>query len=155
MLPSRLTSTEFLTVSAVCGDQTEQVTITSDKGRLSDDEIKKMIEEAEAMAEQDKEAKERVLARNDLENLIYSVKNQLKDEKLNLAEKLSEDELAEVESAVKDASDWMDENMSAEKDEYEEKKQELEKVVHPIFQKFQGAPGGGADDGEMPEHDDL
>jgi len=150
----------ILTVSAEekSSGKVEQVTITSDKGRLSEEEIERMVKEAEEMAEQDKEAKERVLSRNDLENLIYSVKSQLSDEKLNLKDKLSEEEVAEVETASKEASEWLDENMAATKDEYEEKKKELEKVVHPIFQKYQsGAAGGGGgeEDEEMPEHDDL
>jgi len=144
----------ILTVSAICGDQQEQVTITSDKGRLSDEEIKRMIEEAEAMAEQDKQAKERVVARNDLENLIYSIKSQLSDEKLNLKEKLEEEELTQVEEALKDASEWLDENIGAEKEEYEEKKKDLEKVVHPIFKKFQGQGEAGGEE-DLPEHDDL
>jgi len=138
------------------------VTITSDKGRLSEEEIERMVREAEEMADQDKVAKERVLARNDLENLVYSVKNQLKDEKLGLKEKLSESEVSELNGAISEVSDWLDENMSASTEEYEEKKREFESVVHPIFQKFQGAggaPGGGAPGGdygdEMPEHGDL
>lgn len=132
----------------------EQVTITSDKGRLSEEEIERMVREAEEMADQDREAKERVLARNDLENLIYSVKNQLNDEKLALKEKLTEDEVSEIEDAVKDATEWLDENMAATKEEYEEKKSDFEKVVHPIFKKYTGAGGAGGDE-EMPEHDDL
>jgi len=151
----------ILTVSAEekSSGKVEQVTITSDKGRLSEEEIERMVKEAEEMAEQDKEAKERVLSRNDLENLVYSVKSQLSDDKLNLKDKLTEEELAEVEAANKDASEWLDENMSATKEEYEEKKKELEKVVHPIFQKYQAAAAGGAggdgEEEEMPEHDDL
>jgi heat shock protein 5 len=150
----------ILTVSAEekSSGKIEQVTITSDKGRLSEEEIERMVREAEEMAEQDKEAKERVLARNDLENLLYSVKNQLNDEKLGMKDKLSEDEVTEIQNAVKDATEWMDENMEATKDEYEEKKHELEEVVHPIFKKYQAAAGGaddGGDSGEMPEHDDL
>jgi len=151
----------ILTVSAEekSSGKVEQVTITSDKGRLSEEEIERMVKEAEEMAEQDKEAKERVLSRNELENLVYSVKSQLSDDKLNLKDKLTEDELAEVEAANKEASEWLDENMSATKEEYEDKKKELEKVVHPIFQKYQAAAAGGGEAGdegeEMPEHDDL
>ena len=133
----------------------EQVTITSDKGRLSEEEIERMVREAEEMAEQDKEARERVLARNELENLVYSVKNQLTDEKLGMKEKLSEDEVSQIQAAVKEVNEWMDENMEATKDEYEEKKHELEGVVHPIFKKYQAASGGAPEEGEMPEHDDL
>jgi len=147
----------ILTVSAEekSTGKVEQVTITSDKGRLSEEEIERMVREAEEMAEQDKEAKERVLARNDLENLIYSVKSQLSDEKLGMKDKLSESEVSDVETAVKEAGDWLDENMQATKEEYEEKKHELESVVHPIFKKYQGEAAGQADSGEMPEHDDL
>jgi heat shock protein 5 len=149
----------ILTVSAEekSTGKVEQVTITSDKGRLSEEEIERMVREAEEMAEQDKEAKERVLARNDLENLLYSIKGQLKDDKLNLKEKMTEDEISDIENIVKEASDWMDENMEATKEEYEEKKTEVEGVVHPIFKKYQAAAGeGGApDEGDMPEHDDL
>jgi len=136
----------------------EKVTITSDKGRLSQAEIDRMVQEAEEMADQDKAARDRVLARNGLENLIYSVKNQLSDEKLALREKLSEDDVTSIEAAVKETAEWLDENLSAETEEYEEKKKEFESVVHPIFQKIQaqggGAPGGGFDE-EMPDHDDL
>jgi len=138
----------------------EQVTITSDKGRLSEEEIERMVKEAEEMAEQDKEARERVLARNDLEHLIYSVKNQLNDEKLGMKDKLTEDEVTSIQNAAKEASDWMDENLDATKDDFEEKKRELEGVVHPIFKKYQAAAGGaggagGEEGGDMPEHDDL
>jgi len=79
----------ILTVSAEekSTGKVETVTITSDKGRLSQAEIDRMVKEAEEMAEQDKEAKERVEARNQLEGLVYSVKNQLTDEKLKLKRK--------------------------------------------------------------------
>jgi len=147
----------ILTVSAEekSTGKVEQVTITSDKGRLSEEEIERMVREAEEMAEQDKEAKERVLARNDLENLVYSVKNQLTDEKLGMKDKLTESEVSDIQNAVKETSEWLDENMGATKEEYEEKKHELEGVVHPIFKRYQGEAGGAADSGEMPEHDDL
>jgi len=154
----------ILTVSAEekSSGKVEQVTITSDKGRLSDEEIERMIKEAEEMADQDKEAKERVLARNELENLVYSIKNQLTDEKLGLKDKLSEEEVSDIQTAVKEVGDWLDENMQATKEEYEEKKKDLEKVVHPIFQKHAASAAGGAGgagaaggDEEMPEHDDL
>jgi len=146
----------ILTVSAEekSTGKVEQVTITSDKGRLSEEEIERMVREAEEMAEQDKEAKERVLARNDLENLVYSVKNQLNDEKLGMKDKLTESEVTDITNAVKETSEWLDESMGATKEEYEEKKHELEGVVHPIFKRYQG-DAGSADSGEMPEHDDL
>jgi len=146
-----------------------QVTITSEKGRLSEEEIQKMLEEAEKMKEEDQKAKERVHARNDLENLVYSLRNQLKDEEKGIKDKLSPDELEAVETAIKETTSWLDENMQADKEALEEKKQELEKIIHPIFAKFggggapgggggggHGGPGGGAPGGEeMPSHEDL
>jgi len=151
----------ILTVSALekGSGNSESVTITSEKGRLSEEEIQRMLEEAEKMAEEDKLARERVLARNDLENFIYSIKSQLKDDEKGLKNKLSAEETEKIEKALKETSEWLDENMSAQKEDYDEKKQELEKVVHPIFSKFSGGGGGGpgygGEDEEMPSHDDL
>jgi len=145
----------ILTVSAEekSTGKTETVTITSDKGRLSQEEIERMVKEAEEMAEQDKEARDKVLARNNLEGLVYSVKNQLNDEKLGLKEKLSEEDITTIQDAVKETQEWLDEHLSSDKDEYEAKKKEFESIVHPIFGKIQAAPGGGAAEEEMPEHD--
>jgi len=136
--------------------KSERITITSDQQRLSAEEIDRMVKEAEEMAEQDKAAKDRVLAKNGFEGLVYQIKNQMKDEKLNYKEKLPEEDFQAVEAAVKEALEWLDENLAAETSEYEDKKKEFEGIIHPIFSKFQqangGAPGGGE---EMPEHDDL
>lgn len=149
----------ILTVSAEekSTNKIETVTITSDKGRLSQEEIDRMVQEAEEMAEQDKEARERVTARNTLESLIYSVKNQLGDEKLGLKEKLDAEDLTTLQDAVKDAQEWLDEHLTSDKDEYETKKTEFEGIVHPIFAKLQPQGGGaaGAEEEEMPDHDDL
>jgi heat shock protein 5 len=152
----------ILTVTAqdkATGNQ-EQVTITAEKGRLSEEEIQKMLKEAEEMAEQDKAAKERVLARNELENLVYTVRNQINDEEKGLKGKLSEDDVSTIEDAVKDTISWLEENVQAETSDFEEKKKEFEGIIHPIFAKFQGGAGGpggagGFDSDEMPNHDDL
>jgi heat shock protein 5 len=104
-----------VTASEKASGNTEQVTITAEKGRLSDEEIQRMLKEAEEMAEQDKAAKERVQARNELENLVYSVRNQLNDEEKGLKGKLDEDDVETIETAVKDVVSWLDENIQAEK----------------------------------------
>jgi heat shock protein 5 len=152
----------ILTVSAEekSTSKVEKVTITSDKGRLSQEEIDRMVKEAEEMAEQDKEAKERVEARNKLEGLVYSVKNQLSDDKLKLKEKMDPEEVTTLQDALKEAQEWLDEHLTADKEELETKTSEFEGVVHPIFKKYQGgAPGGGSEDGgsdeEMPGSDEL
>jgi len=120
------------------------------------------------MKDEDMKAKERIQSRNDLENFVYSIKNQIKDDEKGIRDKLSAEELESIETAVKETTSWLDENMVADKEAYEEKKQDLEKIVHPIFSKFGGggapggAPGGGAPGGhggpegeEMPSHEDL
>jgi len=153
----------ILTVTAMekSKGHSESVTITSEKGRLSEEEIQRMLEEAEKMADEDKKARERVLARNELENLLYSIKNQMKDDEKGIKGKLSSDEVEAIDSIIQETSDWLDGNMNASKEDYEKKKKDLEKVVHPIFGKFggqggaAGGAGGGYDDDEMPLHDDL
>jgi heat shock protein 5 len=122
-----------VTASEKASGKTEQVTITAEKGRLSDEEIQRMLKEAEEMAEQDKIAKDRVQARNELENLVYQVRNQLNDEEKGLKGKLDEDDTETIETAVKDVISWLEENLQADKADYDEKKKEFEGIIHPIF----------------------
>jgi len=149
-----------------------QITITNDKGRLSQEDIARMVKEAEDAADEDKAARQRVESRNQLENFAYQVRNTINDDE-KVGDKLSEGEKETIEGAVADAIKWLEENPQAEKDDYDEKYKELEKVVQPIFSKlYQGAggpggaggfpggpggfPGGGFPGGaDMPEHDEL
>jgi len=134
----------------------EHITITNDKGRLSEEEIKRMVEEAEAAADDDKQQKERVEARNSLENYVYQVRNTINDNE-KLGDKISDDDKATIEEAVKEAIEWLDQNSLAEKDEFDDKYKEVEKVVQPIFSKLYGgahAHHAGAEE-DMPDHDEL
>lgn len=131
----------------------EKITITAEKGRLSQDEIERMVREAEEFAEEDKLVKEKVDARNALEGYCYNLKNQLEDEEKGLAGKLSEEDQEAIETAVNDALEWLDENEEADLDELKDKQKEVEKIVNPIVQEIYqaagGAPGGpGGDDDE-------
>jgi len=126
----------------------ESVTITNEKGRLTEEDIQRMVREAEEAADDDKRAKETVEARNQLENYVYQIKTAVSDEE-KLGKVISADEKETVESALKDAQSWIDENFQATKEEFDEKFKELEGIVQPIFTKaYQkaggGAPGGGA-----------
>eukprot|EP01119_Soliformovum_irregulare_P005192 TRINITY_DN166_c1_g2_i1.p2 TRINITY_DN166_c1_g2~~TRINITY_DN166_c1_g2_i1.p2 ORF type:complete len:267 (-),score=110.78 TRINITY_DN166_c1_g2_i1:50-730(-) len=137
----------------------EQITITNDKGRLSQKEIEELIRQAEEAAEDDKKAKERIEAKNQLENYIYQIRNAVNDEE-KIGSKISSEDKSTVEAAIKTAIDWVEENPQAEKDDYDAKYKELEKVVHPVFSKFYGeggAPGGGAPGGGSQDwgHDEL
>jgi len=154
----------ILTVSAkdkLNPDNSQSVAITSEKGRLTEQQIQQMVKEAELRAEEDKALKEKVEARNTLENYAYQVRNTLNDEN-GPAQKLSEEDRNTVEEAVKDALDWLDsQKETPEKEESDEKYKELENIVQPIFGKLAGsqqqAPGydGYGDDEDMPDHDEL
>merc|ERR1712164_161335 len=133
--------------------KSEKITITNDKGRLSQEEIERMVEDAETYADEDRKTKERIDARNSLETYAYNMKNTISDSD-KLADKLDEDDKNTIEEAVKEALDWLDENQSAEKDEYDEQLKQLEEVCNPIVAK--AYQNGEADDSEtVDEHDEL
>lgn len=86
-------------------DKIETITITNDKGRLSKDEIEAMIRDAEKFADQDKEVKEKIDAKNSLENYIYTMRNTIED-KEKLADKIEESDKEKIQDALKEATDW-------------------------------------------------
>jgi heat shock protein 5 len=134
--------------------KSESIQITADKGRLSQEEIERMVREAEEFAEEDKIMKETIDARNGLEGYAYSMKNTINDED-KLGDKIDEDDKETIEEAVTETIDWLDENPEAEKEEFEEKLKELEGICNPIIQKLyaeHGVPGTGDD--EEDEGDD-
>jgi heat shock protein 5 len=127
--------------------KSEKITITAEKGRLSPEDIERMVREAEEFAEEDKKVKDRVDARNALEGYVYNLKNQIEgtDEK-SIGSKLSAEDKEALEEAIKSATEWLDENQSAEAEEFAAKQKEVEQVANPIISKFYqssgGAPGG-------------
>jgi len=133
----------------------EKITITAEKGRLSEEEIDRMVREAEEFAEEDKKVKERIDARNGLESYLYNLKNMLDDDEKGLADKLSDSDKEELETTITDALDWLDENPEADKDEYDDKQKEVEKIVNPIMKDlYQGqAPGGAGGDEDEDDYD--
>jgi len=136
--------------------KSEKITITNDKGRLSQEEIDRMIQEAEEFAEEDKAVKEKVDARNSLETYCYNMKNQISDED-KLAGKISDEDKSTIEEAVTEALEWMDDNQDAEKEDYEEKLKSLEETVNPIVSAVYQASGGGDEDSDDEDfdHDEL
>ncbi|KAG8379661.1 hypothetical protein BUALT_Bualt07G0112300 [Buddleja alternifolia] len=128
-----------------------KITITNDKGRLSKDEIERMVNEAEKYKAEDEAVKKKVDAKNALENYAYNMRNTVKDEKIG--SKLGVSEKEKIEKAIDEAVEWLDRNQLAEVDEFEDKLKELENLCNPIIAKmYQGAGGdvpmgGGA---EMP-----
>merc|ERR1712188_52849 len=129
--------------------KSNQITITNEKGRLSQSEIDRMVAEAEKFKAEDEANKGKVEAKNGLENYCFTMRNTLQEEKLK--EKFEGGDKEAIEKAVQDALDWLDKNQLAEKDEFEAKQKELEGVVNPIMMKvYQAAGGGGMPEGGMP-----
>jgi L1 cell adhesion molecule like protein len=127
--------------------KSNQITITNEKGRLSQAEIDRMVQEAEKFKAEDEANKAKIEAKNGLENYCFSMRNTLQEEKLK--DKFEGDDKENIEKAVQEALDWLDKNQLAEKDEFEAKQKELEAIVNPIMMKVYQAAGGGA--GDMPD----
>ncbi|ONL96610.1 Heat shock cognate 70 kDa protein 2 [Zea mays] len=133
--------------------QKNKITITNDKGRLSKEEIEKMVQEAEKYKAEDEEHQKKVNAKNTLENYAYNMRNTIRDDKI--ASKLPEDDKKKIDDAVEGAINWLDNNQLAEVDEFEDKMKELEGICNPIIAKmYQGAAGpdmaGGMDQDASP-----
>merc|ERR1712032_1434871 len=134
-----------------------KITITNDKGRLSREDIEKMINDAEKFAEEDAELKSKVEARNELESYAYSLKNQLSD-KEKLGGKLSDDEQSKIEEIINEKIKWLEDNTDASAEDLKAQKKEMEDIVQPIIAKLYqgqgGAPPGGEEEDDS-EKDEL
>jgi heat shock protein 5 len=131
----------------------EKITITAEKGRLSQEEIERMVQEAEEYADEDQKVKDRIDGRNGLEGYLYQVKNTVEDK---MADKFDDDDKETVMTAVQDAMDWLDDNQEVDKEDFEAKQKEVEQVVNPIMQKvYQEAGGAPGDDDFDDDHDEL
>ncbi|KAG1326542.1 heat shock 70 kDa protein [Cocos nucifera] len=119
-----------------------KITITNDKGRLSKEEIEKMVKDAERYKAEDEEIKKKVEAKNALENYAYNMRNTVRDDKIKA--KLSEGDREKIEKAVEEAIAWLDGNQLAEVDEFEHKLKELEEVCNPIIARMYQEGGGAA-----------
>lgn len=128
--------------------KSETLTITSEKGRLSEEEIERMVKEAEEYAEQDQAEKDKVQARNELEAYLYNLKNSISD---TLEGKLSGDDKTTLTSTVEDALVWLEDHPAAEKSDYDSKQKEVEQVVNPILKRAyeSGANAGAAQDDDF------
>ena len=102
----------------------ESITITNDKGRLSKEEIEAMIKDAEKFAEEDKLLKEKIDAKNSLENYVYTMRNTIED-KEKLADKIEDSDKETIKDALTEAQDWLNSNSDADKDDLEAKLKEL------------------------------
>jgi len=125
-----------------------KITITNDKGRLSKEDIERMVNEAEKYKVDDEKQKDRVSAKNSLESYCFNMKSTVEDEKVK--DKIPEDDRKVVLDKCNDVIRWLDANQLAEKEEFEDKQKELEKVCNPIITKMYGAGGAPPGAGGFP-----
>ena len=119
----------------------EKITITNDKGRLSKEEIERMVNDAEKFKDEDEAQKERVAAKNGLEAYIFNMKSSLDQEEVKT--KLSASDISEAKNQLDSALAWLDRNQLGEKEEYTEKQKELENSLKMIVSKLYGQGGAG------------
>jgi len=144
----------ILNVTAVekATGKSQKVTITNDTGRLSKEEIEKMVQEGEQFKDEDQKLRKKVDAKNQLENYCFSMKNTLNDEKLK--EKFSDEDRKVIEDIANEGMQYLESNQDANAEDYETKQKELESKFNPIMQKvYQDAQGAreGMDNGMQPD----
>merc|ERR1712176_332387 len=134
--------------------KSEKITITNDKGRLTEEQIEKMIKDAEMYADEDKKVRERVDAKNSFDGYLHSMRSAAEGSGDNkgLSEKLDDDEKEQIMEALKDGQSWLDSNPEADAEEIKEKQKEVEGICAPIISKYYQAGGGGG--GGMDEEDE-
>ncbi|XP_066984181.1 heat shock cognate 71 kDa protein [Macrobrachium rosenbergii] len=143
----------ILNVSAVdkSTGKENKITITNDKGRLSKEDIERMVHEAEKYREEDEHQRDRISAKNSLESYCFNMKSTVEDEKFK--DKIPESDRQTIISKCNETIQWLDSNQLAEKDEYEHRQKEVEQVCNPIITKMYAAAGGpppGGMPGGMP-----
>jgi len=138
----------ILNVSAVdkSTGKLNKITITNDKGRLSKEEIERMVQDAEKYKSDDEAQRARIAAKNGLESYCFNMKSTLDEE--NMKDKISAEDRKAIDDICSETIKWLDSNQTAEKEEYEHKQKEVEGVCTPIITKMYGAAGAGA--GGMP-----
>lgn len=143
------TQSNQVTAQDKASGKVQKITITSDKGRLSEDEIERMLREAEENVEVDKAARQRVEAKNQLEGYLYGLRATLNDEAMKT--KIVGEDRENLTSVVSSALSWLEEHGEEDKATYDEKLKEVEAVANPIMTKvYQAGPGTAENVSETP-----
>lgn len=116
--------------------KSNNITITNEKGRLSKADIDRMVADAKKYKEEDERQREAIDARNSLENYAFGVKHAVEDS--SAGSKLCTAEIDMAKSKAMEVIDWLDRNSLAEKEEYQEKEQDMQRVCSPIMSKLHG-----------------
>merc|ERR1719458_1800579 len=130
-----------------------KITITNDKGRLSKEEIERMVNDADKFKAEDEKQKERISAKNGLESYCFNMKTTIEDEKVK--DKISGDDAKAINSKCDETIQWLDANQLAEVDKYTAKQKEVEGVCNPIITKLYGAGGAGGQGGAGPTIEEV
>jgi len=141
----------------------EKITITADKGRLSETEIARMLEEYEQFQDQDKLLRERINARNEVEKFAYNLNAQLTDETNKVYKLIAEDDRQTLTHAITETLQWLDQNRDAELAVSQQKFNEIEQLANPILEKIYNTPDPSSGPSESESgassedvhHDDL
>lgn len=147
----------ILNVSALekSSGKSESIVVTNDKGRLSKEEVEKMIAEAEQFKDDDEKAAEKITERNNLETYVYQIKSLIDNpEKQDMINEVLGDSKETIVSNINEVQEWLDNNMSAEANEYKEKKENFENIVKPLMMKLMENENAGMGQmpGQMPEN---
>jgi L1 cell adhesion molecule like protein len=129
-----------VTAKEKAGGKEENITIKNEKGRLSEEEIQRMVDEADKFKDEDEKIKKQKEAFNSLEQFCYGTKNSLNNE--NLKDKMDDSQKETITKACDEMISWLDEHTDEDAEVYEDKQKELEQVVHPIFQQVYAQAGG-------------
>lgn len=135
----------ILNVSAVdkSTGKENKITITNDKGRLSKEEIERMVQDADRYKAEDDLQREKIAAKNSLESYAFNMKSSAQDD--NLKGKLSEEEQKKLIEKCDETISWLENNQLADKEEFQHRQKELEKVCQPIISRlYQGGTPAGS-----------
>ena len=128
--------------------KSSHVTIKNDKGRLSKEDIDRMVNDAEKYRDEDEKQRQRVEARNKLEAYVFSVRQALSD----AGDKLSSEDRNQANKVCEDTLSWLDSNSLAEKEEFEDKLQEVQKQCSPLMAKLHGQGSNSAASDSQSSH---
>ena len=132
--------------------KSQKITITNDKGRLSAEDIERMVQEAERCKEEDDKIKESIENRSNLENYMYSVKGQINGE---LKEGVSEEDRNQILEKVQELEKELEDRTYRDKDYYEGLRKELDDMMQAVLVKKAAASGGDVPPSKMPPTDDV
>ncbi|EPQ18242.1 Heat shock cognate 71 kDa protein [Myotis brandtii] len=141
-VPFDIDANGILNVSAVdkSTGKENKITITNDKGRLSKEDIERMVQEAEKYKAEDEKQRDKVSSKNSLESYAFNMKATVEDEKLQ--GKITDEDKQKILDKCNEIINWLDKNQTAEKEEFEHQQKELEKVCNPIITKLYQSAGG-------------